>query len=59
MARAIHRHSALASGPFVDHNCAVVPRDLFESEFFGHRRGSFTGADRDHKGLLRRVMEAA
>jgi DNA-binding NtrC family response regulator len=51
-ARAIHRYSALADGPFVSHNCAVMPRDLFESVFFGHRRGSFTGADRDHPGLL-------
>ncbi len=54
-ARAIHRLSNLAKGPFVEHNCAVQPRDLFESEFFGHRRGSFTGADRDHEGLLSRA----
>jgi len=52
VARAIHAHSSFASGPFVAHNCALAPRDLFESEFFGHRRGSFTGADRDHAGLL-------
>jgi DNA-binding NtrC family response regulator len=52
VARAIHRYSALSDGPFVSHNCAVMPRDLFESVFFGHRRGSFTGADRDHPGLL-------
>jgi DNA-binding NtrC family response regulator len=52
VARALHRHSSVASGPFVPHNCAVSPQDLFESEFFGHRRGSFTGADRDHTGLL-------
>jgi two-component system response regulator HydG len=50
--RAIHAHSSFASGPFVAHNCALAPRDLFESEFFGHRQGSFTGADRDHVGLL-------
>ncbi len=55
VARAIHRLSNLAKGPFVDHNCAVQPRDLFESEFFGHRRGSFTSADRDHEGLLTRA----
>jgi len=55
VARAIHRTSNLASGPFVEHNCAVSPRDLFESEFFGHRRGAFTGADRDHVGLLTRA----
>jgi len=52
VARAIHRYSAVSGGPFVPHNCAVTPRDLFESQFFGHRRGSFTGADRDHVGLL-------
>jgi two-component system NtrC family response regulator len=52
VARAIHRYSRLAEGPFVSHNCAVMPRDLFESAFFGHRRGAFTGADRDHSGLL-------
>jgi DNA-binding NtrC family response regulator len=52
VARAIHRYSPIASGPFVSHNCAVVPRDLFESTFFGHRRGAFTGADRDHPGLI-------
>jgi len=55
VARAIHRHSILAAGPFVAHNCALVPPDLFESEFMGHRRGSFTGADRDHEGLLFRA----
>ncbi len=53
VSRAIHRHSAQASGPFVAHNCAIAPHDLFESEFFGHRKGSFTGADRDRVGLLR------
>ena len=52
VARAIHHYSGLASEPFVSHNCALAPRDLFESEFFGHRRGAFTGADRDHVGLL-------
>ena len=52
VARAIHRLSKSASGPFVAHNCAVTPPDLFESQFFGHRRGAFTGADRDHAGLL-------
>ena len=55
VARAIHRYSGLSEGPFVTHNCAVMPRDLFESSFFGHRRGSFTGADRDHTGLLVRA----
>jgi DNA-binding NtrC family response regulator len=52
VARAIHRLSSLSAGPFLAHNCAVSPQDLFESLFFGHRRGAFTGADRDHRGLL-------
>jgi DNA-binding NtrC family response regulator len=52
VARAIHRLSALSGGPFIPHNCAVSPQDLFESQFFGHRRGAFTGADRDQRGLL-------
>jgi DNA-binding NtrC family response regulator len=55
VSRAIHTHSSLSAGPFVAHNCALAPRDLFESEFFGHRRGSFTGAERDHQGLLRQA----
>lgn len=57
VSRAIHTHSGLAKGPFVAHNCALSPSDLFESEFFGHRRGAFTGADRDRKGLLREAHE--
>jgi len=52
VARAIHRLSSLSRGPFVPHNCAVSPQDLFESLFFGHRRGAFTGAERDQRGLL-------
>ena len=52
VARAVHRLSSLARGPFVPHNCAVSPQDLFESLFFGHRRGAFTGAERDQRGLL-------
>jgi DNA-binding NtrC family response regulator len=53
VAHAIHRLSKSAGGPFVAHNCAVTPGDLFESQFFGHRRGAFTGADRDQCGLLK------
>jgi DNA-binding NtrC family response regulator len=52
VARAIHRYSVHAAGPFVAHNCAATPHDLFESQFFGHRKGAFTGALDDHPGLL-------
>jgi two-component system response regulator GlrR len=52
LARAIHRASPRADGEFVAVNCSAIPESLFESEFFGHVKGSFTGATRDHKGLF-------
>ena len=50
IARAIHQRSPRAAMPLVRVNCASIPRDLFESEFFGHVRGAFTGASRDRVG---------
>jgi two-component system nitrogen regulation response regulator NtrX len=44
VARALHKSSARASGPFIEVNCAAIPQDLIESELFGHEKGSFTGA---------------
>ncbi len=52
-AQLLHFMSARARGPFVRVNCAAVSLDLFESEFFGHRKGSFTGAESDRDGRFR------
>src|SRR6185437_10620157 len=52
LARAIHIASARARGPFIAVNCAGVPESLFESEFFGHNRGAFTGAHEARRGLF-------
>ncbi len=52
MASALHEHSLRAAGPFIRLNCAAIPGELLESELFGHRRGAFTGALADKKGLL-------
>jgi DNA-binding NtrC family response regulator len=55
IARALHRHSPRHDASFVKVNCAAIPRDLFESELFGHERGAFTGATARRKGKFVRA----
>lgn len=55
VAQAIHRESARAAGPFIAINCGAIPENLIESELFGHKRGSFTGAVSDAPGLFRQA----
>jgi two-component system response regulator PilR (NtrC family) len=52
VARMIHSQGARADGPFIPVNCGAIPSELMESEFFGHRKGAFTGAINDNKGLF-------
>ncbi len=52
VARTIHAEGARAPGPFVPVNCGAIPAELMESEFFGHKKGSFTGAHADKPGLF-------
>ena len=52
VARMIHEQGARADGPFIPVNCGAIPSELMESEFFGHRKGSFTGAVNDKTGLF-------
>lgn len=55
VARELHAQSQHASAPFLAVNCAALPDTLLESELFGHRRGAFTGADKDYDGLFVRA----
>ena len=55
VARALHKASLRASGPLEKINCAAVPRDLIESELFGHEAGAFTGATRQRRGKFERA----
>ncbi|GAB3092396.1 sigma-54-dependent Fis family transcriptional regulator [Aestuariicella hydrocarbonica] len=52
VARAIHYQGGRADGPFIPVNCGAIPKELMESEFFGHKKGSFTGASCDKQGLF-------
>ena len=52
-ALAVHAASLRAKAPFVKINCGALPAPLLESELFGHKKGAFSGADKDHVGLLR------
>jgi hydrogenase-4 transcriptional activator len=53
VARAIHRDSIRAGGPFIAYNSSSIPREIAESELFGHRKGAFTGALADSLGIIR------
>lgn len=55
LARAIHRASPRNAKPFISVNCGAIPAELVESEFFGHRKGAFTGAIQDRKGYFEAV----
>ena len=55
VARAIHRSSPRKDRPMLSVNCAAIPRELMESQLFGHKKGSFTSADRDHIGWFQQA----
>ena len=57
IATAFHTQSLRASGPFIRINCAAIPHELIESELFGYKKGAFTGADRDKRGLIEAASE--
>ncbi len=55
VARAIHKAGARSTSPMLSVNCAAIPSELMESQLFGHVKGSFTGADKDHAGLFKQA----
>jgi len=55
VARAVHKSSGRADRPMLSVNCAAIPRELMESQLFGHKKGSFTGADSDHVGWFQQA----
>ncbi len=57
VARAVHHQSHRAAHPFMDLNCGAIPRELLESELFGHERGAFTGAERRYIGCCERANQ--
>ena len=57
VARSIHENGPRAGGPFIPVNCGAIPSELMESEFFGHTKGSFTGAVADKEGLFQAANE--
>ena len=56
IARVIHGSSARTDRPFIPFNCTAVPKDLADSQLFGHRKGAFTGATADHPGVIRAAV---
>src|SRR5437867_750108 len=55
VAKTVHQMSARRAEPFIAINCGAIPPNLIEAELFGHEKGSFTGANRQHKGYFERV----
>ncbi len=58
ISRAVHRLSTRADKPFIKVNCAAIPRELIESELFGHEKGAFTGAEKNKRGLFEQAHGA-